>query len=161
MRTKGTAAELEVRRRIAGRLLLEGEDPQDVAEIVGVSLSSAKRWKKAVLEGGLEALAAKPHPGPAPKLTEAQRQELAEILLKGPVAAGYHNDLWTCPRVTQVIYQRFGVEYHTAHVWKILHSLGFTCQAPEHKAREQDEEAPRHWRRYRWPALKKGLAKTS
>jgi transposase len=161
MRPKGKAAELEVRRRIAGRLLLEGEDPQDVAEMVGASLSSAKRWKKAVLEGGLEALAAKPHPGPEPKLTEAQRRELTEILLAGPTEAGYRNELWTCPRVAQVIYKRFGVEYHAAHVWKILRRLGFTCQKPEQKAREHDEEALRHWRRYKWPALKKGHAKAS
>jgi len=73
MRTQGTARELEVRRRIAGNLLLEGEPLQEVAEVVGASLSSVNRWKRAVKEGGLEALAAKRHPGPEPKLSEDQR----------------------------------------------------------------------------------------
>jgi transposase len=161
MRRKGTAGELEVRRRIAGRLLLDGEPLEEVAGVVDASLSSVKRWKRVVKEGGLEALAAKRHPGPEPKLSAAQRQELKEILLAGPIAAGYHNDLWTCPRVAQVIYRHFGVEYHTGHVWKVLRGLGFTCQKPEQKAREQDEAAMRHWRRYRWPALKRGLARAS
>lgn len=161
MRTKGTAGELEVRRRIAGRLLLEGEKPEDVAEMVGASLSSAKRWKKAVLEGGLEALCAKPHSGPEPRLTDAQRGQLKEILVAGAVEAGYANELWTCPRVAQVIQRHFAVKYHPAHVWKVLRSLGLTCQKPEQKAREQDDEAMAHWRRYKWPAIKRGRARTS
>lgn len=155
MRPKGTALALEIRRRVAGRLLLEGESVQDVAELFEVSLTSVKRWKKAVLQGGLEALGAKSHPGPQPRLSEPQREQLKELLLAGPIAAGYANDLWTCPRVAQVIYKTFGVEYHTAHVWKVLRGLGFTCQKPEHKAREQDDEALRRWRRYKWPAIKK------
>jgi transposase len=161
MRTKGTTRELEVRRRIAGNLLLDGEPLQEVAEVVGASLSSVKRWKRAVKEGGLEALAAKRHPGPEPKLSEDQRQELKDILLAGPIKAGYHNELWTCPRVAQVIYQQFGVEYHTAHVWKVLRSLGFTCQKPEQKAREQDTAAMDRWRRSGWQALKRGRAPAS
>lgn len=156
MRTQGTAQELEQRRRIAGRLLLQGHKLQEVAEAVDVSLSSVKRWKRAVREGGLDALAAKPHPGRAAALSERQRQRLVRILLKGPLKAGYRTDLWTCARVAGVIEKQFGVRYHPSHVWKILVRLGFTCQKPEQPRREQDEEAVRHWRRWKWPALKRG-----
>jgi transposase len=75
--------------------------------------------------------------------------------------AGYPNDLWTCARVAEVIKRQFGVGYHPSHVWKILRSLGFTAQKPEQRAREQNDEEVRHWRRYKWPALKKGLVSIS
>jgi transposase len=161
MRTKGTAAELENRRRIGGRLLLQGKKLDEVAEACGVHVSSVKRWKKIVREKGLEGLAVKDSPGREPKLDEAQREKLVKILVAGPLKAGYKNDLWTCARVGEVIEKQFRVHYHPSHVWKILRSLGFSAQKPEQRAREQDEDEVRHWRRYKWPALKRGRAKVS
>lgn len=156
-----TNSEQETRRRFAGHLLLEGYPLQEVADTVGASLSSVKRWKKAALEGGLEALVTKPRSGRPPGLSGADKQRLVEILLAGPQKAGYRTDLWTCKRVAEVIRKEFGVEYHERYPWEILRSLGFTCQKPEQQAREQDEEAVRHWRRYTWPRLKRGPAKIS
>lgn len=161
MRTKGTAAELEVRRQIAGRLLMQGKTLGEVADACEVDISSVKRWKATVRQGGLKALAAKGSPGRKAKLDEAQKSKLIEILLLGPVNAGFRNELWTCRRVAEVIENRFGIRYHPAHVWRILRGLGFSCQKPEQKAREQDDEEVDHWRRYKWPTLKRGLANIS
>jgi hypothetical protein len=33
--------------------------------------------------------------------------------------------------------------------------LGFSCQRPERRAIERNEEAVRQWKRTKWPALKK------
>jgi transposase len=147
---------LEVRRAIAGRLLLQGGKLRDVAEACAANISSVKRWKTAILCGGMKALVSEGCPGRQPRLTGAQEARLTDILLNGPVVAGYHNDLWTCSRVAKVIENCFGVRYHHAHVWKILRRLGFSCQKPEQTAREQDPEAVYRWRHYKWPALKKG-----
>lgn len=154
--TTKTNVERETRRRIAGRLLLQGRPLQEVADTVDASLSSVKRWKKAVLKGGLDALATKPRSGRPPALSDADKDRLLEILLAGPIQAGYRTDLWTCKRVAEVIEREFGVQYHERYPWEILRSLGFSCQKPEQRAREQDEEAVRHWRRYTWPRLKRG-----
>ena len=156
MRLNGSVADLEARRMLAGRLLLEGYDVGEVMEIVGASLSSVKRWRQAVEKGGLEALKAKPHPGPKPRLNAKQKQQLVNILLAGPQKAGYHNDLWTCRRVADVIAKKFGVVYHPDHVWKILRGLGWTCQKPEQRARERDEAAIDRWRKKEWPRIKRG-----
>lgn len=161
MRTRGTAAELEIRRRIGGRLLLQGRKLREVADACDVDISSVKRWKERVRQGGLEALAAVPPPVREAKLDASQQAKLVEILLAGPANAGYVNDLWTCGRVSEVIEKRFGIRYHLAHVWKILRRLGFSCQKPEQKAREQDEDEVCRWRRYQWPALKRGPAELS
>jgi transposase len=156
MRPKGSAAELETRRRLAGRLLLEGRKIGEVAQIVAAGESSVRRWRQAVQKGGLEALKAKPHPGPRPRLNEKQKQRLVNVLLAGPCKAGYRTDLWTCPRVAEMIAKTFGVKYHPAHVWKILRSLGWTPQKPEQRARERNEADIRRWRREEWPRIKKG-----
>jgi len=156
MRPKGSAAELQARRLLAERLLQEGNEVDEVAELVGASVSSVKRWRRAVEKGGLEALLAKPHPGRKPRLNAKQKQQLIRILLAGPRKAGYPTDLWTCRRVAEVIARTFHVEYHPDHVGRLLHQLGWTCQKPEQRAREQDEEAVRRWRQRAWPRIKRG-----
>ena len=145
MRPTGSAQELEVRRRLAVRMLKAGKGVTEVAGLVGCAQSSVSRWKKALEEGGEEALRAKPHPGRKPRLSTKQKERLVKILLKGPRAAGFETDLWTCSRVAKVIRKAFGVRYHPDHVWKILKSLGWSYQKPERRARERDEEAISRW----------------
>ena len=162
MRPRGTAAELEIRRQIGGRLLLQGRKLREVAEACDVNISSVKRWKEAIRRDGLKALVSKGSPpGRESRLNDAQEAQLIDILLGGPLNAGFHNDLWTCRRVGQVIENRFGIRYHPDHVRKVLHRLGLSCQMPDQKAREQDEDEVRRWRLYTWPALKRGHANAS
>jgi transposase len=159
MRKQGSAAELETRRRLAGQLLLQGRKIGEVMEIVRASESSVKRWKRALKEGGMEALKAKPHPGPKPRLNTSQKRKLLKLLVAGPRKAGYHNELWTCSRVAAVIAKKFQVSYHACHVWKILRNLGWTSQKPEQQAREADDGAIQRWRKRDWRRIKKGRAK--
>src|SRR5262249_3688305 len=80
---KGSAAELEARRRLAADLLRDGNTPAEVAQMLGVSVSSTKRWKQAFLRDGLAGLAAKPHPGPHPKLSQQTHPRLWDGLVAG------------------------------------------------------------------------------
>jgi transposase len=158
MRPKGSASELETRRLLAGQLLLEGREAGEVSEIVGASKGSVNRWRREMEEGGMEALRAKPHPGPKPRLNAKQKQQLVEILLAGPRKASYSTDLWTCKRVADIVAKRFQVEYHPDHVGKILHDLGWTCQLPEQEAREGSKAAVEQWRKRDWLRIKRGLS---
>ena len=103
MRTKGSATELEARRRRAAEYFHARKPLPEIADLVGVHVSSVKRWKRAWEDGGVKALAAKPHPGPAPKLSAKQKEQLVALLTAGPLAAGYRTDLWTCGRVAEVV----------------------------------------------------------
>ena len=139
MRPKGSAAQLEYRRQLAGKLLAQGKGVREVARLLEVAPSSVWRWKQALKRGGERALRAKPHPGPAPRLSGAQQTRLVRQLVKGPRAAGYDTAVWTCPRVTEVIRQTFGVTYHPAHVWRLVRSLIGSRQ--KSKPRERDKAA--------------------
>src|SRR3974390_2830490 len=110
MRPKGKAETLEVRRRIAGKLLQEGMGLRKVARLVDAAPSSVGRWKAMLARDGAAGLNARPPPPRPARLSEAQKQELAQALLKGPQAWGFATDLWTLPRVAAVIERQFGVK---------------------------------------------------
>ena len=80
------------------------------------------------------------------------------MLLKGSRAAGYRTDLWTLKRVAAMIQRDWGVPYHPCHVWKLLVSHGWSCQNPERRALQRDDAAIAHWKRSRWPHIKKRRA---
>jgi transposase len=109
MRPTGSAAELEARRLRAVDLLRNGKSNTEVARLIGVDVSSVKRWKRALAHGGLTALAAKPNRGRPSRLTLEQMQALSSLVRAGAQAAGFRTDLWTCRRVAQAIRDRFGV----------------------------------------------------
>lgn len=84
MRPKGSAEELERRRRQAMALMDQGMKPAAAARAVGTSRASVTRWRQTYEAGGQEAMQAKPHPGGASKLTAGQRARLVRMLLQGP-----------------------------------------------------------------------------
>jgi transposase len=155
MRLKGSAAELEARRRRAAKLLATGKSQREVARLVGASPTSVNRWKAALDARGEAGILSKPHPGRRPRLGAAEKKRLVRILDRGASAAGFDTDLWTCSRVGHVVLREFGVAYHVDHVWKLLRSLGFTSQRPQKLARERDEQVIKRWQRRDWPRIKK------
>jgi transposase len=155
MRPPGTAPQLERRRRQAIRLLKAGHTLSAVARAVSASVSSVFRWAETYRNKGLTGLRPRPTPGRPPKLSLSQKKRLTTVLVKGPLAAGYRTDLWTLKRVAQMIRKQFGVAYHPCHVWKLLNSLGWSCQKPERRALQRDDAASAHWKRSRWPHIKK------
>jgi transposase len=129
---------------------------EGVSRRLGCSKASACRWKQALAQGGAKALAPKPVPGRPRKLQEEQCRQLLALLLKGAVACGYPNELWTLDRVAEVIGREFGVFYHPHHAWRLLRRHSWSCQVPEWRAMQRDESAIAHWKRCRRPHIKKG-----
>ena len=156
MRPYGSAKTLEQRRRRAMQLLERGLSMEEVGQRVGTSVASVSRWRQAVTRGGLSALAAKPVPGRPRKLHQDECRKLLELLLKGALAYGYPNELWTLKRIARVIQREFGVRYHPHHVWRVLRRLRWSCQVPERQPVQRDDQAIEPWKRHKWPHIKKG-----
>jgi len=154
MRPQGSAAELERRRMRAWELLERGWRVKDVAEALGVNRATVSGWKNR--PGGKQALRAKPQHVPQCRLQAEQKDQLRTILLAGAQAAGFPTALWTTRRVAQVVKEKFGIECNPDHLGRILHELGFSCQKPSRRAREQDPQALAEWRAKDWPRIKKG-----
>ena len=148
-------AALEARRMEAARLLREGLSHSAVAREVGVHRQSVSRWARELEQSGVRGLRKAKRSGRPAKLTAAQLRDLERALKRGPEALGFDTGLWTASRVRELIEYRTGVRYHEDHVWRILRKLNWTCQRPAGKALERDEQAIRHWKKYRWPQIKK------
>lgn len=146
---------MEKRRLRAARLFDKGCTSAEVARRLEVARQVAHRWKQAWEAGGNAALVSKGKAGPKPRIGAQARQQISEALIAGPASQGYKTQLWTLPRVQALIEQLTGVRYHEGHVWRVLGSLGFSCQRPERRAIERDEKAVKAWKRKTWPQLKK------
>lgn len=150
----GSAAELERRRCRAVEAINEGERPEAVARTLGVARASVYRWLKLAVQ--TNGLVAKPHPGPAPRLSVEQHHRLEALLLQGAKAHGWATQLWTCARIVVLIQRHFGVTFHHDHVGRILRErLNWTPQKPRRRARERDEAAIDFFKRVRFPNIAK------
>jgi transposase len=155
VRPRRDFAGLEERRRKAGRLFAKGKTQAEVSRELGVSRQSVSRWYADWQLGGNRALKAAGRAGRMPKLDKTQLDKVEAELERGPLAHGYATDLWTLPRVAEVIEETTGVSYHPGHVWKLLRQMGWSRQRPARRAIERDDEAIARWVKKDWPRIKK------
>lgn len=155
MRPKGSAEVLSDRRRRALRFLDEGLSLNEAARRLGCPASSVMRWRDKRAREGDGVYEVRTSPGRPPRLNAKQKERLARLLLEGAMAHGYRTDLWTTARVAEVIVKTYGVTYDRNHVGRILHGMGFSCQKPDRRALERDEERIERWKREQWPRIKK------
>lgn len=139
----------------AAQLLQQGIPEAEVARRVGVHRQSVNRWAQQFAKGGRSALKRAVHTGRPPQLSAADCKRIEEGLKRGPEALGYRSSLWTAWRVADLIERECGVKYSTVHAWRLLRALGWTPQRPAGRALERNEAAIQHWKRERWPKLKK------
>ena len=148
-------AGMEKRRMKAAGMYEKGKTQAEVARSLGVSRQSASRWYHAWSTEGREGLKAAGRAGRSPRITPDQLAKVERRLLEGPGGHGYKSDLWTLPRIAAVIEEVTGVRYHPGHVWRIVRSMGWSCQKPTKRAAERDEAAIARWVKETWPKVKK------
>lgn len=147
---------LQKRRFQALKLYQKGQTQYQIAKQLKVSFEGVSNWVETYRQQGLKGLQSKGRPGPRPRLTDSKRRKLKQAILKGPKAQGYTTDLWTLQRLTALIKKLARTSYHPGHVWKIVVSLGFSCQKPQKRAKERDEQAIKNWLHKTWPRIKRG-----
>lgn len=156
MGVSAKALSLEQRRKEAIKLVTEAGYTQAAASRkVNVHLRTVQYWMEIYRKSGKAGLKSRPRSGRPARLSVSQRKRLESLLLKGAVACGFSSDLWSCPRIAELIRRRFGIEYHVDHVLKVLRSMGWSPQKPERRAIERDEKQIRNWVKYTWPRIKK------
>jgi transposase len=150
---------LEKRRRQAIQLMtVDNLNQSETARRLKVARQTVSRWMREYRAHGEAALKRAGRAGRKPLLSPAQRERIVERLQQGPQQLGYETPLWTCPRVAHLIEEECGIRYHPGHVWKLLDSLGWSCQRPTGRALQRNEEQIREWKSKTWPAIKKKRA---
>ena len=146
---------LETRRLKAAKLFEQGVSQAEVARRCSVSRESARRWHAQWESAGKAGLKKAGRAGRKPRLQPSELENLRRGLKEGPEVLGYGTGLWTTLRVADLIERQTGQKYHPGHVWRILRSLGWSCQRPTGRATQRDEPAIQRWKQVRWPAIKK------
>ncbi len=155
MRPQGSAGQLEARRHLAVARVLEGYEPQEVADFLGADVRSVYRWVADWRRAKAAGLRARAGLGRPPKLTEEQTEAVLSWLDGNPQEFGFATPRWTAPRLAQVIRGEFGVRFHPRYLNDWLQAHGISPQIPRRIARERDEQAISHWLGVVWPAIKK------
>jgi transposase len=155
MRDQGSPAELERRRLLAVQRVLEGYSAEEVAEFLGVDPRSVRRWVAAHREAGDEGLLARPTSGRPLKLSYTQEKIIRRWLADKPTEHGFATDLWTGPRLGQMIRQEFAIELNPKYLTVWLRRRGFTPQKPRRVPRQRDPEEIAAWLHTQWPRIKK------
>ena len=155
MRSKGTASELEARRRLAVEKVDSGWTQAKVAEFLGVHSVTVAKWlarHRADRRGGLAAI---PTPGRPRFLTPEQERTVLQWLAEKPTEHGFRTDLWTARRVADLIRRRFAVNYHPNYLREWLSKRGYSPQKPRRRARQRNETVIDRWIAEDWPRIQK------
>lgn len=153
MRPYGTSQQRAAVRQRAFALLAQGVDSAEVAQRVGVTERSVRRWQQQARQPKRKK--AKRGPGRPSFVSSKQLRQLEKALDQGAYAHGYAEDYWTVDRIGHVIWELFGVRYESSGVWRLLQRMGWSSQKPQRQPLERDDKAIEHWKRYVWPRIKK------
>jgi len=147
---------LETIRVMAVRRVREGEAPSAVMKSYGLCRTSIYCWLRAEKVGGETALKARKHPGPTPKLSQKQKEQVRRwICGKDPRQYGFDFGLWTRRIAADLIERKFKTRLGVTTVGRLLASLQITPQKPLRRAYERDPEAVEAWKNQEYPRLKK------
>ena len=134
--------------RVAARLfglanVLDGMSREAAARAAGMDRQTLRDWVHRFNEHGPDGLKDAWSKGNPPRLSAAQRAELAQIVESGPDRAVHGVVRWRRVDLKGLIAERFGVDYHERTVGKILHQLGFAhiSARPRHPAQDDQTVA--------------------
>jgi transposase len=106
-------------------LVLEGQRPGWITEVLGLTRMSLSRWIHSVNQEGLEALRPKPKPGRPSHLDAKLQKTLQEDLEKSPLASGLNRVQWDGPTLVTHLKRRFGIRLKVRQAQKWMHQLGY------------------------------------
>lgn len=131
-----TRAQMEERRLKAVEMYRRHVRQSVIAQVLGVSRTSAGRWCRLLDHLGVGGLRTHPAPGRPCRMTEEQQADVVKLYEAGPRAAGIDRAFWTTGSLAQAVEQRLGVHYHGDHMGRIIRRLGL-LQGPARKAKER------------------------
>ena len=151
LRTDYSAAELrglakrcrdnnQSRRLLSLAAVVDGMNRTDAARIGGMDRQTLRDWVHRFNELGPDGLLDRHGGGVDPRLSEAQKAELASIVESGPERARDGVVRWRRVDLKRVIKERFGVDYHERYVGVLLDTLGFShiSARPRHPAQNPE-----------------------
>lgn len=146
--------DLRIVKRVNAILaIVEGYSYSVISTILNVSEESIRLWFVAFLLNGVDAIKSRKPPGRPRKLTKTQRRLLDEIIINGPLAAGYSGACWRSPMIQHLIYERFGAFYSVNYIAQLLKSMQFSYQKARFVSDHKDPEKRNEWLKKTWSQI--------
>jgi transposase len=126
------------RRLLSLAAVVDGMSRAEAARIGGMDRQTLRDWVHRFNAHGPEGLLDSWSKGPEPRLSQAQRAEIAQLVETGPDRAAHGVVRWRRIDLQRVILERFGVVYHERTIGKLLKALGFShiSARPRHPAQD-------------------------
>jgi transposase len=132
-----------------------GESPEQVVKVMGLSRGTIYNWLSKYRQGGWHALDAKKRGGRPPKLDgKAFKWIYDTVTNKNPLQFKFAFALWTCPMIAQLIKERYGIQLSRWSVGRLLNQLGLSAQKPLWRAYQQNPQAVEQWLKMEYPQIR-------
>jgi transposase len=126
------------RRLLSLAAVRDGMNRTEAARIGGMDRQTLRDWVHRFNADGPNGLLDSWSKGPEPRLSAAQRAEIAQLVEIGPDRAVHGVVRWRRIDLQRIIVERFGVAYHERTIGKLLKTLGFShiSARPHHPAQD-------------------------
>ena len=148
-------------RKLAGKLMEEWQNLDDVADVLGCHPNNVRRWHIEYKANDSEKNGSAREPGRPSKLTVNQQNIIEDIILtKTPEEMNHPNTLWSNTVIRDVIYDLFRTELCLATVNSMTHKMGIARRQIFRHRQDQADEGHKAWLKCRFPFIRK-LARES
>ena len=143
----------ELRKRAVSQVH-DGESPEVVARVLGVSRQAMYGWLSRYRRGGWQALDANKRGGRRPKLdAKAMMWIYKTVADKSPLQMKFPFALWTTALIRELVFRRFGIRLSKSSICRLLSQLGLSPQKPLWKAWQQNPSAVSEWVEKEYPRI--------
>jgi len=123
----------EVRQRATAIHLLHlGQSPDEVSQLLAVSLGSVYNWHERWRTEGLTGLENKAKSGRRKNADQAYCDLLEEVLEQSPEVYDYGFGIWTVDRLREHMRQQTGTKLSNRRFRALLKVLGYVYRRPKH-----------------------------
>jgi transposase len=123
-------------------LSIAGRSLGEIAEIVGESDETVRRWLHRFMDEGCDGLIERMHPGRPAQLTPEMDCFVLECIEKSPRKAGFDRAAWTTALMAKAVERRFGVTVTDECVRRHLARNEAVCRRPTWSVKHIAQQEP-------------------
>ena len=127
------SAKAEVRQRATAIHLLHlGQSPEEVSQLLAVSMGSIYNWHRGWRKEGLVGLENQAKSGRPKHADQAYCELLEKTLELDPSGCGYGFGIWTVDRLREYLRRETGIALSNRRFRALLQDLGYVYRRPKH-----------------------------
>ena len=145
----------QIRRLLALAEIYDGGSRGDAARVGGVGLQTVRDWVLRFNAQGTDGLINAKAPGKPPRLSDAQRHELARVIDTGPIPAIHGVVRWRLIDLVQWVWEEFGIRIAKQTLSRELRAMGYRKLSARPRHHAQNEYAIEAFKKISQPSWRR------